>query len=114
MMSNFTDVMLEKLAQMEKDQRVYDSFLQDRTRRKEDLQVVHMKAFFELIAFQQMARMVPSYIPGEFVGKKLAQELSTVGDFVTIVDGQVVIAPQYEEFLKLKAAYAHNNQKTNG
>lgn len=109
-MTNFTETMVAKLTAMENEQRVYDEYLKDRTRRKEDLQVVQMKSFFDLIAFHRMLPLVPGYVPGEFVGKRLAQELSTVGDFVNIVDGQVVISPAYDEFLKMKAAYVKPTQ----
>lgn len=109
-MSKFDTISFQEEAEillkgMEADQAIYDIFLKDRTRRKEDLQVVHMRAFFDLIAFNHLKKLVPDYIPGEFVGKKIGQELTTVADYVSIVNNEVVISPQYEEFLALKASY---------
>lgn len=109
--ATFEEALSSILFDMENDQRAYDEYLKDRTRSKEDLQVVHMKAFFELIAFNTMRKLVPDYIPGDFVGKKLAQELSTVGDFVSVVGGQVAISPAYSEFLLTKEKYLKS--KTN-
>lgn len=98
------------LRSMEADQRVYEEYLKDRTRRKEDLQVVHMKSFFDLLAFNKLKSLLPEYTPGEFVGKRLAQELGTAGNYVTIVDNQVVISPAYNEFLATKAEFLkHKN-----
>ena len=111
-MNEFESKIIEVLQKMENDQIAYDEYLKDRTRRKEDLQIVHMKSFFDMIAFKKLQSLAPSYIPGESLGLKIAQELNTAGNFVSIVNNQVVISPDYEEFLKLKAEY--KNQKNNG
>jgi hypothetical protein len=94
-----------KLKEIEASLEVYFAFINDKDHLPKDRSVVSFKFMNEMIAFETLRALVPGYVAKQQTGIIMAQGLGGVVGYVSIVDGKVVISPEYDRMLATKEAY---------
>ncbi len=92
--------LIEELQKIEANMEVYYRYTKDPAVERKNKSVVSFKLLNDLLAFEAIRKFVPDYKQSENTGTMLAQGLNQVVKFVSVVEGQVVISPEYDAVLK--------------
>lgn len=101
----------EKLKEIETNLSIYQSFVNDPSCTTEDKRVVSFKVLYDMMAFSALKEFAPGYRPAENTEYTMALGLKNVTNLVGVVDGKVIISPEYKHLLLQKEEFLKNQNK---
>ena len=94
-----SELLIARLKKGEGDLQALDAYRKDPTKSQADKNAVAFAHLFELFAFTAIHELVPEYIPARDTQVQVAQALGGARGYVKVIDGQVVISPEYHTFM---------------
>lgn len=108
-MTDLKQQLSERVKQLENNLDVYTAYVNDPSNPEDDRKVVSFKLFYEMVSFSALVEFVPEYTPSHSTNMMMITGFKGVNNYVNVVDGKVVISPEYRELLKQKEAFLKQN-----
>jgi hypothetical protein len=98
----------ERLKHIEDNLSIYNKYMNDTSNSEDNRKLVSFKALYEMMAFTALKEFAPDYKAEGTTEFTVAASLRNINDLVSVVDGKVLISPEYKMLLQQKEEYLKN------